>query len=85
MNWLHLIASTLSVLIRFLRPGGVRALVAENIVLRQQLIVVQRPRKRAPTLSVFDRFLFGLLAAFIQPKRLAKLAIVLKPATIGER
>ena len=29
-------------------PGGVRAVIAENLLLKQQLIVLRRPRQRAP-------------------------------------
>ena len=31
-------------------PGGVRAVIAENLLLKQQLIVLRRPRQRAPNL-----------------------------------
>lgn len=64
MNYLHLIIQVLSALIRIVRAGGVRALVADNIALRHQLIVVRRHRKRAPKLTVFDRLTFGFLTAF---------------------
>jgi hypothetical protein len=30
-------------------PGGVRAVIAENLLLRQQLIILRRARKRAPS------------------------------------
>ena len=30
------------------RPGGVRAVIAENLLLKQQLIVLRRARQRAP-------------------------------------
>ena len=33
------------------RPGGVRAVIAENLLLKQQLIVLRRPRQRAPNLT----------------------------------
>ena len=33
-------------------PGGVRAVIAEHLLLKQQLIVVRRPRQRAPRLCV---------------------------------
>ena len=36
-------------------PGGVRAVIAENLVLKQQLIVLRRGRRRAPSLSLSDR------------------------------
>jgi hypothetical protein len=29
-------------------PGGVRAVTAENLVLKQQLVVLRRGRRRAP-------------------------------------
>jgi len=37
--------------------GGVRAVIAENLLLKQQLIVLRRARKRAPNLSPSDRLL----------------------------
>lgn len=64
------------------KPGGVKAIMAENIALRQQLIVVKRKRKRAPQLSTKDRLLFGFLASFISHSRLDKIAVVIRPATI---
>ena len=33
-------------------PGGVRAVIAENLVLKQQLIVLRRGRRRAPRLTL---------------------------------
>ena len=41
------------------RPGGVRAVIAENLLLKQQLIVLRRSRQRAPNLRVGDRLLCG--------------------------
>jgi hypothetical protein len=40
-------------------PGGVRAVIAENLVLKQQLIVLRRGRRRAPNLRLSDRLLCG--------------------------
>jgi putative transposase len=39
--------------------GGVRAVMAENLLLKQQLIVLRRARKRAPNLTASDRLLCG--------------------------
>ena len=39
--------------------GGVRAVMAENLLLKQQLIVLSRARQRAPNLSQSDRLLCG--------------------------
>jgi putative transposase len=75
---LHLIATVA----RMSRAGGAKSIVAESLLLRHQLIVLNRPRQRAPTLSPRDRIIAGLCAAFIRPTRLLRSAIVLKPATI---
>jgi hypothetical protein len=44
-------------------PGGVRAVMAENLLLKQQLIVLRRARQRAPNLTRSDRLLCGFLVA----------------------
>jgi len=48
------------------KHGGVKALVAENYALRQQLVVIRRCNKRSPRLKSLDRFLFGFFAFFIR-------------------
>src|SRR5262249_51852657 len=44
---------------RLCRPGGIRAVIAENLLLKHQLIVVRRARRRAPNLTPSDRLLCG--------------------------
>jgi len=48
-------------------PGGVRAVIAENLVLKQQLIVLRRGRRRAPRLTRDDRLVCGFGALFLSP------------------
>ena len=67
---------------RLLGPGGVRAVVAENLLLKQQLIVLRRPRRRAPNLTVWNRFLFAFGSLFLSPGRIRKVAIGLQPSTL---
>ena len=55
---------------KLLRPGGVRAVAAESLLLKQQLLVSNRSRQRAPNLSTLDRFVLGLIALFVSPRRL---------------
>ena len=55
---------------------------AKNMVLRQQLISLSRQHKRSPKLNTLDRIMFGMLARWINPRRLSRIAITLKPATI---
>ena len=63
-------------------PGGVRAVISENLLLKQQLIVLGRSRRRAPNLRVGDRLLFGILSLCLSPGRIRKVAIGLRPATL---
>src|SRR3979490_1646593 len=62
--------------------GGVRAVIAENLVLKQQLIVLRRGRRRAPSLTLSDRLLCGFASLFLRPGRIRKLAIALRPSTL---
>ena len=63
-------------------PGGVRAVIAENLLLKQQLIVLRRGRRRAPNLTRSDRLLCGFWSLFLSPGRIQKVAIALRPSTL---
>jgi hypothetical protein len=67
---------------RLLRPGGVRAVAAESLLLKHQLLISNRSRRRAPNLTSVDRFLLGLTTLWIRPGRIAKLGALVKPATL---
>jgi hypothetical protein len=56
-------------------------LIAENLLLKHQLLLVTRSRKRAPNLSPLDRFLLGLWTILLDPRRLKRTAILVKPST----
>ena len=47
-------------LARLLRPSGVRALVAESLILRHQVVIGNRSRQRAPNLTSIDGSVLGL-------------------------
>jgi hypothetical protein len=51
-------------------PGGVRAVIAENLLLKQQLVVLRRARLRAPNLTLRDRLLCGFGSLFLSPGRI---------------
>jgi putative transposase len=69
-------------LAKLARPGGVRSVIAESLLLKHQLIIRGRFRRRAPPLTTIDRFVLGLMTLFVRPRRVAKLAAILKPATL---
>ena len=62
--------------------GGVRAVIAENLLLKHQLIVLRRARRRAPNLTQSDRLLCGFWSLFLSPERIRKVAIALRPSTL---
>jgi putative transposase len=82
MKIIAFISSYIVIWLRLLPAGGVRAVAAENIVLRQQLIMLSRNHKRAPKLTFFDKITFGILTSMISLKRLQRIAVIIKPATL---
>src|ERR1700681_4906015 len=50
--FLHLVATVA----RLAGPGGARAVVAESVLVKQQLLILNRSRKRSPNLRLADRF-----------------------------
>ena len=67
---------------KLLRPGGVRAVAAESLLLKHQLIISNRSRHRAPNLTTLDRVVLGLTTLFVNARRIPKLAAILKPSTL---
>src|ERR1700737_4792019 len=75
--FVHLIVTA----VRLARPGGLRS-VAESVLVKHQLLILNRGRKRAPNLRPADRIIAGLCTFFMGPSRLLRSAIVLRPATL---
>jgi len=67
---------------KLLGPGGAKATIAENLLLKQQLLVLTRSRRRAPNLSTADRFLMGFWSLFLRPGRIPKIALSTRPSTL---
>ena len=76
--FLHLIVT----LVRLIKPGGLRAIVAESVLTRHQILILNRGRKRAPNLRATDRIIAGLCTLFMRPARVLRSSIVLKPSTL---
>jgi putative transposase len=55
----------------------VRAVTAESLLLKHQLIIVAHRRRRAPNLTSVDRVVLGVNALFISARRIPKLASTL--------
>ena len=77
-----LLLCCIRLLLRLLRPGGLKAVMAENLMLRQQLIIVNRKRKRAPNLKFLERLSLIFFTGLMKPHRLFQSAIIVKPSTL---
>jgi hypothetical protein len=77
-----LLIRVIATLAKLMHPGGARAMAAESLLLKQQLIVLNRSRERAPNLRAADRVIAALCASFMNPRRLLRSAIVIKPSTM---
>jgi len=76
------IAALIHTLILLSRPNGSRAVMAEVLALRVQLLTVKRKSPRAPKLSPMIRLLLAICGGLVKPNRLAKTFILVKPATV---
>lgn len=83
MRWfLFLLINTITLLFKLTQSGGVKAVISENLLLKHQLLIAGRSRQRAPTLNPLDRFILGWLAILLNPGRIMKAAIIIKPSTL---
>jgi len=63
-------------------PGGARAVVAESLLVKHQLLILTRSQRRAPNLRPVDRVVAGLCSLLMRPTRINRSAIVLRTSTI---
>jgi putative transposase len=77
-----LLINLMATLAKLMGPGGVKAVIADSLLLKQQLLVIDRSRQRAPNLSALDRFLLGFWSLFLSPHYILRAAVVIKPSTL---
>ena len=61
-----------------MKLGGLRAVVAESVLTRHQILILNGSRKRAPNLRVSDRIIAGLCTLLMHPSRVLRFGMVLK-------
>ncbi|MEA2078814.1 MAG: hypothetical protein U9P00_02975 [Pseudomonadota bacterium] len=64
---LRLLAHLLTTLAKLLGPGGARAIVADSLLMKQQLLIINRSRQRAPNLTAIVRVLLGFWSLILSP------------------
>ena len=76
------LAHLLITVAKLLGPGGAKAVVADNLQMKQQLLAMNRSRKRAPNLTTLDRFLPGFWSLFLNQKHIQRAAVIIRPSTL---
>jgi hypothetical protein len=56
---LLIVAHLLTTLTKLLGAGGAKAIAADSLFIKQQLLIVNRSRRSAPNLAIVDRTPFG--------------------------
>jgi len=79
---LLMFAHLLATLAKLLGPGGARAIVADSLLMKQQLLIINRSRRRAPNLTAIDRILLGFWSLFLNPHHIQRAAVILRPSTL---
>ncbi len=65
-NLILLIVHLVTTVARLLRPGGTKTVLAETLLLKHQLLIVNRSRQRAPNLNAFGQDYAGPLDALYE-------------------
>jgi putative transposase len=81
-DWFVLIAHLIVTMVKSVTPSGARAVIAESLLLKHQLLILNRSRKKAPRLRTLNRILLGLGAMLVAPQRMLKVAVAVRPATL---
>ena len=66
----HLIAHLVRSIALLSKSGGSKQLIAENLLLKMQLLVITKSRKRAPKTNPWQRLLLGCLTLFLSKRRI---------------
>lgn len=66
-----------STVAKLLRPGGLRAVSAESLLLKRQLLISNRSRHHAANLTTLDHVVLGLTTQFVNARRMPKLTAII--------
>src|SRR6516225_6275047 len=79
---LILVVHIITTVFRLARPGGLRAVVAESVLTKHQMLILNRSRRRAPNLRIRDRLIAGFCSLWIKRSRFRKVALAFKTSTL---
>ncbi|MGB5474183.1 MAG: hypothetical protein WBQ78_11965 [Gammaproteobacteria bacterium] len=72
----------LTTIAKLLGPDGARAVIADSLLMKQQLLVISLSRQRAPNLSALDRFLLGFWSLILDPRCIQRATVIIRPSTL---
>jgi putative transposase len=67
---------------RLTRRDRIRAVAAESLAVKHQLLIMKPSRRRSPNLTAWDRVILGFCTLMVSPGRLSKMAVILKKSTL---
>lgn len=83
VNWfLFLFAHLLKSITVLLRFNGSKRVIAENLLLKHQLLILNRGRKRAPRISLSHRLVLGFWCSFLSARRIRRCSIGFRPSSL---
>ena len=77
-----LIIHLVTTVFRLARRGGLHAVIAESVLVKHQLLILNRSRRRSPNPRLRDRLIAGFCSLWIRPSRFRRVAILFKPSTL---
>jgi putative transposase len=72
----------LTTIAKLLGKGGARSIVADSLLMKQQLMITRRHQRRSPRLTPLDRFLLGFWSLFLNSRQIARAAVIVRPSTL---
>jgi hypothetical protein len=76
---LVLLAYMAPLISKLLGTGGAKAVVADSRLMKLQFLGIIRSRRQMPNLLAPDRFLLVFWSLFLDPRRLRRAAVIIRP------
>ena len=64
------------------RPGGVRAVAAESLAVKHQLLIMKRSLCRSRNLTPWDRLILGVCTLLVSQRGVDRMAVIVKSSTL---
>ncbi len=79
---LILLVHLLTTIAKLLGKGGARSIVADSLLMKQQLMITRRHQRRSPRLTPLDQFLLGFWSLYLSSRQIVRAAVIVRPSTL---